>query len=150
MTTITAIPTDANNTPDGANWVAEAARDLAMQQAGRKRDDSDTWYLAGELENTLTTAQIAVESMVALNGDSSFAPTDATASAILTRKTIAAEAVLATVEKALELTGGAGLYRSLGLERLLRDLHGARFHPLPARRQQRFTGRIALGLSPDR
>ncbi|HEU4806290.1 MAG TPA: hypothetical protein VFS91_10905, partial [Nitrobacter sp.] len=63
-------------------------------------------------------------------------------------KTIAAEAALATVEKALEAAGGAGFYRSAGLERLLRDAHGAQFHPLPAKRQQRFTGRIALGLDP--
>lgn len=64
------------------------------------------------------------------------------------RKTIAAENVLATVEKALEAAGGAGFYRKAGLERLLRDAHGVQFHPLPAKRQHRFTGRIALGLDP--
>ena len=69
-------------------------------------------------------------------------------SPMLVRKTIVAEGVLATVEKALEVAGGAGFYRKAGLERLLRDAHGAQFHPLPAKRQQRFTGRIALGLDP--
>jgi len=33
-------------------------------------------------------------------------------------------------------------------ERLLRDAHGAQFHPLPAKSQHRFTGRLALGLDP--
>ena len=68
--------------------------------------------------------------------------------AILVRKTIAAEHVLATVEKALEAAGGAGFYRQTALERLLRDAHGAQFHPLSAKRQHRFTGRVALGLDP--
>ena len=60
----------------------------------------------------------------------------------------AANAVLATAEKALEITGGAGFYRGLGLERMLRDVHGAQFHPLQEKRQLLFTGRIALGLDP--
>ena len=68
--------------------------------------------------------------------------------AMLVRKTIAAEHVLATVEKALEAAGGAGFYRKTGLERLLRDAHAAQFHPLSAKRQHRFTGRVALGLDP--
>ena len=71
-----------------------------------------------------------------------------TANAILTRKTIAAQALLLTAEKALETVGGGGLFRGLGLERLVRDLHGAQFHPLQAKRQHRFTGRMALGLDP--
>ena len=33
-------------------------------------------------------------------------------------------------------------------ERLLRDVHGAQFHPLTEKRQQLFTGRIAMGLEP--
>jgi acyl-CoA dehydrogenase len=36
----------------------------------------------------------------------------------------------------------------MGLERLLRDIHAAQFHPLQAKRQHRFTGRFALGLDP--
>ncbi len=69
-------------------------------------------------------------------------------SAVLVRKTIAAEHVLATVEKALETAGGAGFYCDAGLERFVRDAHGAQFHPLSTKRQCRFTGRVALGLDP--
>jgi alkylation response protein AidB-like acyl-CoA dehydrogenase len=86
--------------------------------------------------------------MVRLARDLDFAPSLELSCAMLARKTIAAEHVLATVEKALEAAGGAGFYRGLGLERLLRDAHGAQFHPLPAKRQQRFAGRFALGLDP--
>ena len=86
--------------------------------------------------------------MVRLANDLDFGMTLEIADAMLVRKTIAAGHVLATVEKALETAGGAGFHRRSGLELFLRDAHAAQFHPLPARRQHRFTGRIALGLDP--
>jgi alkylation response protein AidB-like acyl-CoA dehydrogenase len=128
--------------------VAEAARDLAVQQLCRKRADPDAWYLVGEVENALVTGQLAVQAMVELCADYAFAPDVPTANAVLVRKTIAAKALLAAAEKALEAVGGGGLFRTMGLERLLRDVHGAQFHPLPEKRQLRFAGRVALGLEP--
>jgi len=128
--------------------VAEAAAEIAQRQAAKRTYDPATPYLLGELTNHLTTAQLAVDAMVALTNDWDFAPTVETANAVLVRKTIAAKAILATVEKALETAGGPGFYRALGLERLLRDAHGVQFHPLPEKRQQQFTGRLALGLDP--
>jgi alkylation response protein AidB-like acyl-CoA dehydrogenase len=128
--------------------VAEAARDLALQQVARKREDPDVWYLVGEMENALTTGQLAVQDMVQICADYEFAPEVPTANAILIRKTIAADALRGAVEKALETVGGGGLFRSMGLERLLRDIHGAQFHPLQEKRQQRYTGRVTLGLDP--
>jgi acyl-CoA dehydrogenase len=92
--------------------------------------------------------QLAADDMVRLANDFDVTMGLDVTSPMLVRKTIVAEGVLATVEKALEVAGGAGFYRKAGLERLLRDAHGAQFHPLPAKRQQRFTGRIALGLDP--
>jgi alkylation response protein AidB-like acyl-CoA dehydrogenase len=128
--------------------VAEASRDLALQQLRCKRDDPDVWHLVGELENALIAGQLAVQGMVELCADYAFVPDVPTANAVLARKAIAARSLLAAGEKALEAVGGAGLFRGLGLERLLRDLHGAQFHPLPEKRQLRFTGRVALGLEP--
>ena len=55
---------------------------------------------------------------------------------------------LTMVQLAVEAAGGAGFYRKARLERLLRDVHAAQFHPLPTKRQQRFTGRMALSLDP--
>jgi alkylation response protein AidB-like acyl-CoA dehydrogenase len=75
-------------------------------------------------------------------------PTVPTANAVLIRKTVAANACIQTVEKAFEAVGGGAFFRSLGLERLLRDVHGAQFHPLQEKRQHLFTGRVALGLDP--
>ena len=67
---------------------------------------------------------------------------------VLIRKTISAQALTAAIEKAPEAVGPAGLLRSLGLERLLRDIQGVQFHPLPAKAQQCFSGRVAFGLDP--
>jgi alkylation response protein AidB-like acyl-CoA dehydrogenase len=128
--------------------VAEAARDLALHQVGKKRDDPTVWGLVGEMENALVTGQMAVGEMVELCDDYAFAPEVTTANSIFVRKSIAAESLQLTVEKALEMVGGGGLLRGMGLERLLRDIHAAQFHPLQAKRQHRFTGRLALGLDP--
>jgi alkylation response protein AidB-like acyl-CoA dehydrogenase len=128
--------------------VAEAGAAIGRAEAAKRRDDPGVPYLLGELATALATAQLAIEDMVRLANDLDFTASLELTDTILVRKTIVAGHVLATVEKALEAAGGAGFYRKNGLERLLRDAHGAQFHPLPAKRQQRFTGRIALGLDP--
>jgi alkylation response protein AidB-like acyl-CoA dehydrogenase len=131
--------------------VAEAASDLAGDIARKKSRnglDPNLPYLLGEMNNALVTAQLAVQGMVDLCDDYTFAPTVETANAVLIRKTVAANACIQTVEKAFEVVGGGAFFRSVGLERLLRDVHGAQFHPLQEKRQHLFTGRVALGLDP--
>ena len=128
--------------------VAEAAAEIATDLARKRQSDPVVPYLLGELANELTKVQLAADDMVRVANDFDVAMSLDVTSSMLVRKTIVAEGVLATVEKALEVAGGAGFYRKAGLERLLRDAHGAQFHPLPAKRQHRFTGRIALGLDP--
>ena len=128
--------------------IAEAARDLAVRHVENKRDDPDVWYAVGEMECALATARMAVSEMIATCAEYDFTPDIPTATDLLVRKTIAAQSVLLTVERALSVVGGAGLFASLGLERLLRDVHGAQFHPLQEKRLHRFAGRVALGLDP--
>lgn len=128
--------------------VAEAAAEIAFDQAGKREDDPAAPFFLGELTNILTTAQLAADDMVRITNDYDFEPSVETANAILVRKTIVAKSLLATVEKAVEISGGSGFYRRFALERLLRDAHGAQFHPLQEKRQHHFTGRIALGLDP--
>jgi alkylation response protein AidB-like acyl-CoA dehydrogenase len=48
----------------------------------------------------------------------------------------------------MALSGGRGYFRGHRLQRLLRDVHAAPYHPLPEKRQLLFTGRVALGLPP--
>jgi alkylation response protein AidB-like acyl-CoA dehydrogenase len=102
----------------------------------------------GELDNCLTTAQMAWREMVELTNDYDVEPDVDRANRMLIRKTIAANAARATVAKAIEVVGGSAYFRRLGLERLLRDVEGAPFHPLPQKKQLDFTGRVALGLPP--
>jgi len=128
--------------------VAEAAAGLARDFLAKRSDDPTSAPLAGEITNLLTTAQLAVADMIRIADDLDFEASVEIANAILIRKTIAANAVIATAEKALSATAGPGFFRSFGLERFLRDAHGAQFHPLPEARQRLFTGRLALGLDP--
>ena len=100
------------------------------------------------MQNELTTAQIGLESMIANTGGFDADMTIERANGALIRKTIVAEAVRLTSEKALEASGGSGYLRSSGIERLLRDVEAAQFHPMPAKEQKLFTGRLAMGLDP--
>lgn len=127
---------------------AESAFAIACRRARARKADAATSILTGELANHLALARLAVADLVRLVNGYDFHPDAQLASDVLVRKTLAANAVLATAETALQVAGGAGFYRKAGLERLLRDLHGARFHPLPEKRQQLFTGRLVLGLEP--
>ena len=79
----------------------KAAAAIAIDQATKRQADPTVTYLLGELTNELTTAQVAIDDMVRLANDLDFPMTLEIANAILVRKTIVAEHVLATVEKAL-------------------------------------------------
>lgn len=127
---------------------AEAAAGIARSKARGRIGDPVTPYLTGEMENLLTTTQIAHADMVRLANDLKFEPSIELASQMLTRKTIVANHVIATCEKAMEVTGGSAYFRKLGLERRLRDAHASQFHPLPEKRQHLFTGRLSMGLEP--
>jgi indole-3-acetate monooxygenase len=50
----------------------------------------------------------------------------------------------------MQVAGGAGFYRSAGLERRFRDIQAARYHPLQAGPQAEYAGCMALGLPIDR
>ena len=64
------------------------------------------------------------------------------------RVTIAAEACKEVCRKALEACGGQGFMQSAGIESLLRDVMASHYHPLQEKRQQLFSGSIAMGKEP--
>lgn len=127
---------------------AEAAAELVKRETRGQKNDPNLPYLLGEMEAQLVMAQLAMKDMIAIANDYDLEPVIETANAVLIRKTIAAKASLAAVEKALEAVGGRGFYRPLQLEKFVRDVHGGQFHPLPEKEQQRVSGRRALGLTP--
>jgi alkylation response protein AidB-like acyl-CoA dehydrogenase len=124
--------------------VAESARDLALREAAKKAKDPSVQTLVGEMENELATARMALRHMIDAAATTSIDA--ATTNEVLMGRTLAGRAAIRTVEKAMEVVGGASFFRALGLERLFRDIQGARFHPLHEKPQHLYTGRLALGL----
>jgi len=123
--------------------VAEAARDLALGVVEKKRDDPTIQRLVGEMDNELTAARLALGHML----DSAQGSMGVeTTGKVLIGRTLVANAAIETVERAMEVAGGAGFYRGLGLERLFRDVQGARYHQVREPAQVLYTGRLALGL----
>ena len=127
--------------------IAECARDLAVERARRKSADPDLCYLVGEMENSLATARLAHADMLA--AAITMEPSKEATNRMMIGRNLAGGASIRTVEKAMEVVGGAAIYRDVGLERLFRDVQGARYHPLQEKRQQRLAGRVALGLDID-
>jgi acyl-CoA dehydrogenase len=127
--------------------IAEAARDIAVRQAAARRDDPATQEAVGALEVELQAARLAVRSMIAAANRGRMDPE--VTNEVMLGRTLAGRAVLGTVETALDVAGGAGFFRNLGLERLFRDAQGARYHPLRGPAQRRYAGRLALGLDVD-
>ena len=127
--------------------VAEGARNKALEIARRKTPDASLAELVGEMENTFAATDLAWRSIVDLAQTGTPGP-EATSRAMIGR-TLVGRSAIETVERAMEVAGGASFYRETGLERAFRDVQGARFHPLQAGPQRRFTGRVALGWDID-
>jgi alkylation response protein AidB-like acyl-CoA dehydrogenase len=126
--------------------VAEAAYGIAVAAAA-KRNGSAPIDAVGELHNEWTATRIAHDSMVAFAETAQ--PGPETTNEIFVHRALVARGALKTVELAMEAAGGAAYFRWVGLERLFRDIQGARFHPLQGSQQRQLAGRMALGLPID-
>jgi acyl-CoA dehydrogenase len=128
--------------------VAEAAVERALALAAKRSDLDIVAAEVGRMLNRLRVAEDSVGAMITRVDDVRFDNTNDLAAEMLSRKTSAADAAVDTVRLAMEAAGGAGFSTAAGIERLYRDVHGALYHPLPASKQARLTGRVALGLDP--
>lgn len=124
--------------------IAEAARALAIRQAAGRRHDAGTQELVGRMENELATARMALRQMV--DAAAGGRPGIETTNEVMIGRAVAGRAAIRSVEVAMEVASGAGFYRDLGLERLFRDVQGARYHQLRGSAQLVYAGRMALGL----
>lgn len=68
---------------------------------------------------------------------------------VMLGRALVGQAALRTAELAMEAAGGSAFFRSAGLERLFRDVQGARYHALRGAAQRRYAGRLALGLDEN-
>lgn len=127
--------------------VAEIAAEKARINCKNSKDPV-TPYILGEMETALTSAQVTVDSMVAITDGYEFSADVDTVNEIVKRKTVAAEACKKAVAKAVEACSGAGFMRAGGIESLLRDVMASHFHPLQEKRQYLFSGSLALGQQP--
>jgi alkylation response protein AidB-like acyl-CoA dehydrogenase len=128
--------------------VAEAAAERAVALAGRRAGRPDVAAVVGRMLGRLTAAKDSVRAIIDSSQDLRFDNTLEHAAMTLARKSTATAAAIDTVSLALDAGGGAAFARGSGIDRLFRDVQGARYHPLSTDRQERFTGRVALGLDP--
>ena len=128
--------------------VAERARDVAIEVAKRRTASEDVLHLAGRMDTALHAARLAHAGM--LQTVERNAPSAESVNEVMTGKTVLAENAIRAVELAMEVAGGAAFHRRSGIERLFRDIQGARYHPLQAGPQARYAGAMALGLPVDR
>lgn len=61
----------------------------------------------------------------------------------------AVEGAFRIVDRALDLSGGFGMFKKSELERLFRDCRAGRFHPANSALVHEIVGKITLGISPD-
>ena len=127
--------------------VAEAAQAIALRLAAHRRHDPTVQDLAGRMETEVATARMGLRHMVDATASGPMGVE--TTNAVLTGRAVAGAAAIRAVEAALEVAGGAGFYRDRHLERLFRDVQGARYHPARDPAQRRYAGRLAFGLDVD-
>ena len=124
--------------------VAESARDIAIGLAKKRLPTPHVIEMAGRMDTELAAARMAHRAMVDVVERN--APSADSVNDVMIGRAIFVEHALKSVECAMELAGGACIYRVNGLERRFRDIQGARFHPLQSGPQAQFAGSIALGL----
>jgi indole-3-acetate monooxygenase len=123
--------------------VADRACEIALGLAQKRARTPELRALAGQMQVELRGAELAHEAMLAVVERN--APSATSVNDVMISKTLVAEHAIRAVELAMELAGGAGFYRSAGLERCFRDIQGARYHPMQRGAQAAYTGALALG-----
>ena len=123
--------------------VAEAARNLAVQQAAKSRDKERVCYRVGALDTELTAAKLALNHMISTSESSQ--PGFDTTNQIFMGRALVEKSVLKVVDMAMDVAGGRAFHRPFGLEKLFRDAQGARYHPIREDEQCLLAGQLALG-----
>jgi alkylation response protein AidB-like acyl-CoA dehydrogenase len=81
--------------------------------------------------------------MVAVGMEES--PSPESVNRVMLARALVVENALATASLAMDLAGGEGFQRRGGLERIFRDIQGARYHPMRADRAVVYAGTLATG-----
>jgi alkylation response protein AidB-like acyl-CoA dehydrogenase len=128
--------------------IAQKAAEIATDSAKRSFPNNPQIAPAiGKMNNTLTIAELNWKDMIRITNNFDFAPENENGHQILTRKTNVANACISVVDQALDIVGGQGYLKNSRMERLFRDVQGARFHPLRESEQIKFSGEHLLRAS---
>ncbi len=68
---------------------------------------------------------------------------------IVAAKYHAVESAWQIVDKAMDLSGGFGMFKKSELERIFRDARAGRFHPANSALTHELVGKMSLGINPD-
>lgn len=68
---------------------------------------------------------------------------------IVAAKYRAVEGAWRVVDRAMDLSGGFGMFKKSELERLFRDARAGRFHPANSLLSHELVGKLSLGINPD-
>jgi alkylation response protein AidB-like acyl-CoA dehydrogenase len=68
---------------------------------------------------------------------------------IVATKYNAVETAWKIADRAMEVSGGFGMFKKSELERLFRDARAGRFHPANSSLAHEIVGKLVLGLNPD-
>lgn len=97
-----------------------------------------------EVKNELVNAECNYFDMIKLTNNLNFEALEEFGQNILIRKTNCVRSCERVVKLSFELCGGQSYFKSFGLERILRDMQAANFHPLSEKDQLEFTGEYLL------
>lgn len=122
--------------------LAEAARDKALALELARPEPRRSPRLVGEMETRLHAARLAhADMVVTISGGASAQ----SIGRVMQDRALVVEAALQTANLAMEVAGGEGFLRKSGLERIFRDIQGARYHPMRADKATLYAGTLALG-----
>jgi alkylation response protein AidB-like acyl-CoA dehydrogenase len=135
--------------------IAERARDLAVAAAKRRTSiafggramayNPMVQYAAAEITIALEAAIATIE-RVAHDWSTGVNHGGAWPSKLVAAKYIAVEAAQKVVDLAMDMSGGAGFFRTSEMERLYRDVRAGKLHPANASLAHEMIGKTTLGI----
>jgi alkylation response protein AidB-like acyl-CoA dehydrogenase len=136
--------------------LARRALDLTLEQLKTKKSFAMTRSMAWHPENQYHIADMVME-LEAINAQTDAVTNDWSAGVqhpdwpikIVAAKYRAVEGAWKIVDRAMDVSGGFGMFKKSELERLFRDARAGRFHPANSALAHEVVGKLSLGLNPD-